>query len=1042
MVKFLLHRPIAVSMSFFALILLGIITAFRLPVSLLPALDIPKITIQVSRENASAREIENALVLPLRRQLMQISHLENIKSEVRDGSGLIHLDFEHGTNIDYAFIETNEKIDRIMGQLPADFKHPKVIKASASDIPVFFLNLTLKNQETSNQDFDRLSPHQETRKQHPASNELYPVSQTMLDLSNFSEQVIKKRLEQLPEVAMIDISGLFYSEILILPDLEKLKSLNLSLLKFETQVKNQNIDLGNLIIRDGQYQFNIRFSNTLRNVDDIKNIYFKVDEKVFKLKDIASVIEHPQKPTGKVTTNGKNAVSMAVIKQSSAQLQDVKEKLDGLINEFKKDYPHIDFHISRDQSQLLTYSIDNLRQSLLLGTLLALLVMLFFLKDFKSPLLISISVPASLLLTFLFFYLSGISINIISLSGLILGLGMMIDNSIIVIDNISQHIERGKSLVIACAEGTNEVIRPLLSSILTTCAVFIPLVFVGGIASSLFYEQAISITIGLFVSFAVSISLLPVYFKIFHLKKRKAKAGFLEKINKIDYNKIYEKGFRLVMRNQFLSLTVFFLMMFLTILLYHNLKLERLPELEKNETLVNIDWNQRVTIEENQKRTEKVIEYSRQNIEYNFALIGEQQYLLNLKSTSTSSEAVIYIKTKTAKALHELRQDILQVLSTEYPDATVKFEDAGNIFNIIFSDNEANLIAKLRTTSDFGENYNQKLNENIQLIADSLPKFQIPGPSFKEVMILKSDPVQLSLYDVDFQELYSKLQTALSDRQVYIITSGNQFLPVIIGEKPSTIMEIIENTMVQNKKGEQIPIRNFLSKEKDLDLKTIIAGQEGEYYPIDFNAEENEIEELQSKIIQTLKKNGEFEASFGGSYFTNRELLRNLLIILLISVSLLYFILASQFESLTLPLIVLLEIPIDIFGAFLMLKIFGASINLMSMIGIIVMSGIIINDSILKIDTINKLRQDGYHLMHALVEAGHRRLKPILMTSLTTILALLPFLFTSGMGADLQKPLALAIIGGMTIGTIVSLYFIPLFYYYLKRNTEIKSKDT
>jgi multidrug efflux pump subunit AcrB len=1017
MVKFLLHRPIAVSMSFFALILLGIITAFKLPVSLLPSLNIPKITVQLSRENASAREIENALVLPLRRQLMQISHLEDIKSEVRDGSGIIHLDFEHGTNIDYAFIETNEKIDRILGQLPADFKRPKVIKASASDIPVFYLNLSLKTENDS----------------IVKDKELFPVSQAMLDLSNFSEQVIKKRLEQLPEVAMIDISGLSHSEILILPDLEKLKSLNLSLSKFETHVKNQNIDLGNLIIRDGQYQFNIRFSNTLKNIDDIKNIYFKVNDKIFQLKDIASVIEHPQKLTGKVTTNGKNAISMAVIKQSSAQLEDVKEKLDELINEFQKDYPHIDFSISRDQSKLLAYSIDNLKQSLLLGTILALLVMLFFLKDFKSPLLISISVPASLLLTFLFFHLSGVSINVISLSGLILGVGMMIDNSIIVIDNISQYIERGENLITACIQGTNEVIRPLLSSILTTCAVFIPLIFVGGIASSLFYEQAISITIGLFVSFAVSISLLPVYFKLFHSKRKKTDADFLEKINKINYNKLYERGFRLVMKNQFGSLFVFVLMLFLAIFLYNNINIERLPELEKIETLINIDWNQRITIEENQKRTENIIEYSEDNIEYHSALIGEQQFLLNLKGASSSSESVIYIKAKSAKALLELKKDLHVIISKKFPDAAAKFEDADNIFNIIFSDNEANLITKLRTTNDFGENYSQKLNENTEFLSKSLPGYQINKPSFKEVLILKSDPVQLSLYDISFQELYSKLQTALSDRQVYLITSGNQFLPVIIGDKPNTIKEIIANTMVLNKKGKQIPIRNFLKEERDKDLKTIIAGKEGEYYPVNFNVNEDEIEELQLKIKKTLNNKGEFEADYGGSYFSNKELLKKLAIILLISVSLLYFILASQFESLTLPLIVLLEIPIDIFGAFLMLKIFGASINLMSMIGIIVMSGIIINDSILKIDTINKLRQDGHHLMHALVEAGHRRLKPILMTSLTTILALLPFLFTSGMGADLQKPLALAIIGGMTIGTIVSLYFIPLFYYYLKK---------
>ncbi|MDF1550420.1 MAG: efflux RND transporter permease subunit, partial [Bacteroidales bacterium] len=1007
-----------VSMTFLALILLGVITSFDLPVSLLPSIDIPKITVQVSNPNAPAREIENTVVKPLRQQLMQLSNLKNIKSETRDGSGIIFLEFEYGTKIDYAFIETNEKIDRVMGQIPVKIEHPKVIKANATDIPVFYLNLCLKEED-----------------QEPiTNNELFPVSQSMVDLSTFSEQVIKKRMEQLPEVAMIDISGIVYSQILILPDLKKLESLNLSVSKLEAIIKNHNIDLGNLIIRDGQYQFNIRFSNTLKDKTDIENIYLKVDDRILQLKEIAQVIEHPGKIKGKILFNGKNAISMAVIKQSGAQIEEVKEKLEALILEFEKDYPHIEFSITRDQSQLLAYSISNLKQSLLWGTVLALLVMLFFLKDFKSPLLIGISIPVSLLLTLLFFYLADISINIISLSGLILGLGMMVDNSIIVIDNITQYKDRGYGLIESCIKGTNEVIRPLLSSILTTCAVFIPLVFVGGIAGSLFYEQAISITIGLFVSLAVSISLLPVYYKLIHIKtKKKAGHGFIEKLNRIQYNKIYEKGFHLVMRNQLASLLIVTAMIISSVFLYTQLKLERLPEMAKTETLLTVDWNQRINIAENEKRTKNIIKQVAEYITQNTLLIGEQKFLLDLKNTSSSAESVIYVKTNSPDDLEKLKDNISGFFSEQYPEALIEFEDAGNIFNIIFADNEANFIAKLRSTDDFGNDKNTFLKNNLQLLSDGLPAYQIPPPAFREILVLKTDPIQLALYDVAFEALYYKLQTALNEHEVYLISGNNQFMPVIIGDNPQTIREIIAQTMVLTIKGEQIPIRNILKEEKDDDLKNIIAGQEGEYYPVEFDIDSKNIKQLKQEIRTILKENNQFEADFSGSIFSNQKIARDLLIILLISSALLYFILAAQFESLSLPLIVLLEIPIDIFGAFVMLKIFGSSINLMSMIGIIVMSGIIINDSILKIDTINKLIENGYSLLHALVEAGHRRLKPILMTSLTTILALLPFLFTSGLGADLQKPLALAIIGGMAVGTIVSLYLIPLLYYYLKR---------
>ena len=301
---------------------------------------------------------------------------------------------------------------------------------------------------------------------------------------------------------------------------------------------------------------------------------------------------------------------------------------------------------------------------------------------------------------------------------------------------------------------------------------------------------------------------------------------------------------------------------------------------------------------------------------------------------------------------------------------------------------------------------------------------------------MKTDPVLLTLYDVSYDQVFSSLKSAFSANQVLIIAGNQNFVPVILGEKPQTIDEIIANSIIVNKKGKAINLGSLLRQEKEKGLKRIIAGQEGEYYPLPLDVDNQDVPNTIGEIKETLNQERQFEANFSGSYFSNRMLVKQLAIILGISLLLLYFILASQFESLSLPLIVLFEVPIDIFGAFLFLKIAGAGINLMSMIGIVVMSGIIINDSILKVDTINQLTTQGYPLMKALMEGGRRRLKPILMTSLTTILALLPFLFTKGLGSELQKPLALTVIGGMIVGTLVSLYFIPLSYYYLRRKKQ------
>ena len=465
MVEFLIKRPIAVTMSLIAILVLGILAINLLPVSLMPEVKIPQVTVQVTAENLSARELDATIIKPLRNQLTQLSHLTDIRTETRDGRGNIFMEFEHGSDIDFIFIEVNEKIDRT--NLPRDIERPRTIKANATDIPAFYMNLTLKESTGS------------------AAGDM----REFVGLSKFALAVISKRIEQIPEVAMVDISGQTLSELLIIPDHFKLKALGLQPSDLEEAIKNNNINLGNLTIRDGEYQYNIRFSSTLTNKQDIENVYCKVNDRLYQLKELATVKEEPQKQTGSVLSDGKPALTMAIIKQADARMADLKEEITQLTEVFRKDYPHIDFVMTRDQTALLDYSIDNLTQNLLAGIFLACFIIFFFMQDFRSPLLITITIPIALIVSMLFMYMAGISINIISLSGIVLGVGMMVDNSIIVIDNITQRWDKGEPLRTATIRGTNEVFTPMLSSVLTTCAVFIPLIFMSGISGALFYDH-------------------------------------------------------------------------------------------------------------------------------------------------------------------------------------------------------------------------------------------------------------------------------------------------------------------------------------------------------------------------------------------------------------------------------------------------------------------------------------------------------------------------------------------------------------------------
>lgn len=1022
MVKFLIHRPVAVTMAFLAFLLIGIATTTNLPVSLMPDIDIPVVSIRVSSSEMPARQLENTVVKTLRSLLKEVNNVEEMKSETRDGSAWIELRFRFGTPIDLASVEVNEKVDKAMNSLPRAFQRPEVIRASASDIPVFYLMVNQKKSDAPN---FAASPDNSS-----ANSSLQGAGGASLSLSNFSSQVIRKRLEQLPEVALVDMSGLQYPEIKIIPRQEYLQSGAFSVAALEQALEENNIDLGNLLIRDGQYQYNIRFNTRLRDVSDIENVPVNLKGKVVKLKELAEIKLQPQQSQGNIKFNSNSAISLAVIKQSDAKMANLKKELDFLVSRFRNDYPDLEFSVVRDQSKLLEYSISNLGQSLIIGGLLAFLAMFLFLREHKAPWLIGVTIPISLIISLLFFYLAGLSINIISLSGLVLGVGMMIDNSIVVIDNITQHRQRHSILDQACFEGTNEIISPLISSTLTTCAVFIPLIFMKGMAGALFFDQAVSLTIGQVISLLVAITLLPTLYRIFYNKN----SNLVSKADYPFYFRWYESGLKFVLRNQLLTVLIVFIMIGSSVVLYKWLPVSRFPEISQDETILHIEWNEPVTLEENNTRITRLLDVISNKPEYIIEEAGRQQYLLNSSGEAGTSENNLFIKCASPKELEKLVKELSCHLQKNFSNADFTFSETENLFNLAFGKTKAPMVIKLAHFNPGSENYLTELASIQQKIEQKMGDKVTSKIVTRNLILLETDPEKLLLYQVDNNNLYREIKSAFNVNTVFTINDNNMYIPVNVSTNYKSVYEIIQNIFIINKNNERIPLSGLVKVSSGYDLKTIVAGKESEYFPVMIDIDPSEFKQTSEDIKNIAASNESFDVTFSGSILSNKGMLMELLLIVGVSLLLLYFILAAQFESFILPLIILIEVPIDLFGAFLFLKMFGAGINIMSAIGIIVMSGIIINDSILKIDTINKLYESGNSLLRSIFEAGRRRLKPILMTSLTTILGTAPFIFQKGMGAELQKPLALTIIGGMILGTLVSLFFIPVLYYWLKKS--------
>lgn len=1007
-------------MAFTACFIIGLVTYFTLPVSLLPDIAIPQITVQVTGENVSARELENTMVAPVRRQLLQVAGLREMRSETRDGTGVIRLSFDFGVNTDLAFIEVNEKIDAAMNGLPKEAVRPKAIKASATDIPVLYLNMTLRNA--------------------PAYGET--DEQQFLNLCELAENVVKRRIEQLPEVAMADMTGVPGKMLQIVPDEQKMAVAGLTIEDLEQALLQNNVEPGSMLVRDGYYEYNIRIATLLRTPQDVENIYLQKGDRLFQLKEVCRVAVVTQKEQGESVAQGKRAVTLAIIKQGEENMDRMKQQLQQTTDYFASLYPDIEFRVCRNQTELLDYTISNLQQNLSLGFLLIFVVAVLFLGDVRSPLVIGISMVVSIVITFFLFYLCHVSLNVISLSGLILAVGMMIDSSIIVTENISQYRERGRLLRSACALGTTEMITPMLSSSLTTVAVFVPLVFMSGIAGAIFMDQAFSITAGLLVSYVTGIFLLPVLYLLFYRAGlRRRGGGWMRQFGHVLKNtwieRFYDQGIDWVFAHKRLCLAGTFATLPLCVVLFYGMKKERMPEIDQNELVMRVEWNENIHVDENRRRVDGLTRLVDDRVTEHTAYVGLQDYILNGGSELSSTEAELYFKTERPEDIAPLQQALQQAVKEQYPKAVVGFSPPENIFEKLFETGEADVVAELHGTvrsqvPDAAEL--QRLERRIVEEA-GLPA---EGIAFRNQLNLVVNRERLLLYRVAYSELTRVLRTAFKDNRVSTLRSYQQYLPVGIAGEEKTVNEVLAHTLVKTTPADPkdrpayVPLSQLVQVVPAEDLKCITAGKNGEYIPMCF-FEVDDAPRLLRSVRQTVKAAEGWEVDFSGSFFSNEQMMGELAVILLVSVLLMYFILCAQFESFLQPLIVLLEIPVDTAFALLSLWLFGHTLNLMSAIGIIVTCGIVVNDSILKIDSINELRKGGMPLEEAIHTAGRRRLRAIIMTSLTTVFAMLPLLFTNDMGSELQRPLAIAMIGSMLLGTLVSLFIIPLIYWFIYR---------
>ncbi len=1003
MIRFLLERPIAVMMSFLALLVFSAIVFRLLPISLLPPIDVPQIVVKVTYPNASPESIEQNVLQDIREGLITLNGLEEMESKAGSEIGTVRLTFDYGTRMELAYIEVNEKIDRLTNSLPKDLPRPEVIRINTSDIPV-------------------------ARVQVIPKAEIDPVEVSLL-----AENVLKKRIEQLPGVSLVDINGKRERIISVEPDEHALAALGMTQKELIDAVQAGNAELPGISVKDGQFRYFLRLATRVDTPEDIESLPVRSPSgAIVPLGRVANARYETQEMLGFHLFGMQEGLVITVHKQAAAKMNELIPELKTSLELFKNDYPQVDFALTQDQSSLLNAAISNLQTSLLFGGVFAFAVLFLFIKDFRIPLIMGISLPTSLLISFLVFYFFGISINIISLSGLALGIGMLIDNAIIVLDNITRKRESGLGLFESCVQGANEVMGALISSVLTTLAVFVPLVFLSGISGTLFYDQAVAVAAILSVSLLVAFILLPLlYWLIFRVGKRDMLRGepkaFLKTLG------IYERAFDWIFARRKAALLFFFVLIPVGLGLGMLLDTQGLPEIEKPDASLEIDWNEPISAAQNRDRMLGLIrdieDYSQAEAD-----VGVRQFLL-FDGDNSIQKSLLYLLFPSEKEKGEQLEILREKLGEEYPLATFTLGDAPNAFDQLFSSNQPYYEVRWKDLS-------QKKPVPADKMEPWLESFPAeswePGPGLQEEssVLFTLTPERLALYQIPVSDVQEQLSRLFGVFTITDIRRFGEITPIRLRESQDRFEDLLRTTRIYASDSTSYPLGQFVDYRYADQYKYVTADRGGIYQSAEITSENpHGLQEEYSRWA--AEKNLAVEAK--GQYFADQENVRQLIGILGISVLLLYFILAAQFESFVQPLIVVFTLPLGIAGAFVVLLLCGATLNVMSAIGLVVMLGIMVNDAILKIDTINRLQLEyaseaGLTVSQirekAIHQAGKIRLKPILMTSITTILALVPIIFSSGLGADLQRPLVFAVIGGLTIGTVTALFFVPLMYWF------------
>ena len=996
--RFSVKKPVTITMLILMVIVLGVVSFSKLHIDLLPQIELPYVMVQTSYQGAGPEEIENIISKPLEQTLSTVENIEAVISISNEGSSLLLVQFAFNTDMNEAMFQIRERVDMIKNFLPSGASTPMALKMDPNALPIIQLAVSSKGDLHTTQ--------------------------------RIAEDVISPRFERIEGTASAGVSGGKTQEVEIMLKEEMIKGYNLNSSYIAQILQAENLNMPGGSVKKGNNELTVRTMGEFKSIEEIKNLTIPLTRGgTIRLKDIADVSLKDKEQSSITKLNGKEVVQISIMKQSDANTVNVANAVSKEIEKIQKEYPDLSMVTVLNQADFINLAIDNLINSAIVGGILAVVILLIFLRSFKTTLVIALSIPISIITTFVILYFSNITLNMMTIGGLALGIGMLVDNSIVVLENIYRNRSLGMDTVTASIDGTAEVSMAVTASTLTTVAVFLPIVFTGGIAAIIFRDFALTIVIALMSSLVVALTLVPMLSsKLVTVKNLESEEAQEKKQGALVV--FYKKVLGFSLKHRLVTILLSIAMFAVSVAMVISVGAEFFPATD--EGMINVS----VTLPAGSETKEiddilmeiRDLIHDIPEIESVFTSAGGG--VMGLAGGSNGSIIVLLDSLDERDRSTKQISDEIRTIMKDIPGAEISVSESSSVM-MGMSQGSISISIKgddLDTLRNIGDNF-KKIIEKVDGTREVATSYEDGIPQVRII----ADRGIASQYGLTTAQIGGAVLNTLSGSNVTKYKVNGDEIDIVLkgdniyGESISYLgMLPVETPM-----GSKVPLSEVADIRVEKGPVSILRQNQTRVLTVSGSVVGRDIQTVSTEIQELLKDYEMpygYDYTFGGEIEQIQETFSDLGLVMLMAIVLVYMIIAAQFESLIQPLSIMFSVPLALSGGFIGLYITGLPLNVIGIIGLIILVGVVVNNAIVLVDYINNRRRRGEDRTVAIMKAGPIRIRPIMMTALTTILGLVPMALGIGEGAELTQSMGVVVIGGLSLSTVLTLIIVPVMY--------------